>query len=124
MAMPQHNPHGQAPPLGRYPPGQVCPPDRYVPQAGTPPGQVQPPSRTTPGQVPPGRYPLGRYAPGQVHPPTMANERAVRILLECILVSQACVKNSVHREGGRPQSMLGCTPPPHREDTTPLLFCR
>ena len=27
-----------------------------------------------------------------------------------VIFSQACVKNSVHREGGRPQCMLGCTP--------------
>ena len=52
---------------------------RYTPRAGTP------------GQVPPGQvHPLGRYTPlGQVHPgryTPMVNERAVHILLECILI--------------------------------------
>ena len=71
-------------------------------RAGTPPGQVHPPGRyTPPRQVHPlGRYtPLGRYPPwagtppGQLHPPReqcmlgdTGNKRAVRILLECILV--------------------------------------
>ena len=70
---------------GRGAPGQVHP--RQVPPA---------PGRHTPlGQVhPPGRYtPLGRYTrSGQVHPSgrytlrDTVNERAVSILLECILV--------------------------------------
>ena len=42
-----------------------------IPWAGTPPGQVHPPWAGTP---------MGRYTPH------MVNERAVRILLECILV--------------------------------------
>ena len=76
--------------LGRYPPGRYTP--RYLPV--TPP----PDRETPPGQV----YPPGRYtsragtAPWQVHPVKgtppcqilrdTVNERAVLILLECILV--------------------------------------
>ena len=70
-----------------------------------PPGQVHPSSRYTPlgkytpwaGTTPRAGTPLVRYTPRQVHsqagtprmagtPPPMVNERAVRILLECILV--------------------------------------
>ena len=51
--------------LGRYSPS------RYTPWTGTPPGQVPP----TPG----------RYTPGNACW-DMVNKRAVRILLECILV--------------------------------------
>ena len=72
--------------------------------AGTPPGRYTPLGRYTPsGQVHP--QPPGRYTPRQVHPcgqvpprrytcpPTntcwdTVNKRAVRILLECILVFQ------------------------------------
>ena len=61
------------PPPGRYPPGQVHPPGQ------APPRQVHP----TPGQAPP----RPGTPPGQTHPsPVMVNQRAVRILLECILV--------------------------------------
>ena len=70
-----------------------------TPRTGTP---------NPPGQVPPGRYPLvlyplGIYPPGHVHPQDqymlgdMGNKRAVRILLECILVTHVC--HSVHRGG-------------------------
>ena len=78
-------------------PGQVHPPGRYTPPwAGThPPRAGTPPDRYTPL----GRYtPLAGTPPRQVHPladtPTpeqcmlgdTGNKRAVRILLECILV--------------------------------------
>ena len=82
---------------GRHPLRQAHPP-----WAGTPPGQVHLPGRHPTRQVPPGQvHPVGRYPragtpplPGQVHPPSRAgtppwqtfNKRAVRILLECILV--------------------------------------
>ena len=57
------------------------PPGRYSPQAGTPPGQIHPLHRYLPG-----RYtPLGRYSAPRVCRDTV-NKRAVRILLECILV--------------------------------------
>ena len=89
--------------------------------SGTPPRgrYTQPPWAGTPGQVPPGRYPPGLIPPGHVHPPQvhplagtppgqvhpqdqymlgdMGNKRAVRILLECILVTHVC--HSVHRGG-------------------------
>ena len=59
------------------PPGRYTPVGRFIPLAGTPPW-----AGTHPGQV----DPAGRYTPPrQVHPP-MVNVRAVRILLECILV--------------------------------------
>ena len=93
------SPLGRSTSLGRY-----TPLGRYTSQAGTPPGSGTPSStRYTPlDQVPaldqqvhlPGRYP-----PGQVHPPRQVpppppnracwdtdNKRAVRILMECILV--------------------------------------
>ena len=58
---------------------QHVPPDRH------PPRQTPPWVDTTPGQTPP----LGRHPPlGQPPPLThKVNERAVRILLECILVN-------------------------------------
>ena len=81
--------------LGRYTPwaGTPLPPSRYTPPpAGTP----LPPSRYTPvGRyippwegTPPSRYtPLGRYTPReQCMLGDTGNKRAVRILLECILV--------------------------------------
>ena len=74
------NPPGQVPP-GLIPPGQVppwaCTPPQVHPRAGTPPGQVHPQDQ----------YMLG----------DMGNKRAVRILLECILVTHVC--HSVHRWG-------------------------
>ena len=86
-----HSVHRGGEYLGRYSPGQVHPPVRYTPWAGTPP----------PG-TPPGNACWGTV-----------NKQAVRILLECILVSEACVKNSVHGWGGGclPQCMLGYTTP-------------
>ena len=76
----------------------VCPQEGKTwagtPQAGTPPWAGTPPlgRYTAPGQ----EHPLGGYTPGQVHPPGQVppwcmlgdtgNKRAVRILLECILV--------------------------------------
>ena len=92
-------------------PAQVHTPRQLHPLTGTPPtGQVRPPlgwAGTPPRQVhPQAGTPLGRYTPsGQVHtprqvhthprqvpPPSSAcwdtvNKRAVRILLECILVN-------------------------------------
>ena len=97
-------PPGRYTPLGRYtpragthPPGQVHPPGRYTPWAGTPPLAGTPPWAGTPPlwQVhPPGRYtPLAGTSPlWQVHTPPLprntVNDRPVRILLECILVSR------------------------------------
>ena len=78
--------------LGTYPPGQVHPtsPGRYTPWAGTPPL-----GRYTPRQV----HRPSRYTPLQVAPPPeqcmlgdTGNKRAVRILLECILVYHSFVK--------------------------------
>ena len=96
--------------LGRYPPPQT----RYTPSAGpgTPPRQV------------PGRYPLG---PGTLpnppgpgtppcrYPPTkqcmlgdMGNKRAVRILLECILVQFTLkIKSTLFGKLFENWSMLG-----------------
>ena len=91
----------QVPP-GRYtswaatPPGQVQPPAGTPPWAGTPPRPGTPPAGTPPGQLlpqagtPPGRYtPLGRYTPQeQCMLGNTGNKRAVRILLECILIEK------------------------------------
>ena len=51
----------------------------------TPPGRYTTLGRYTPLDM---YSPLGMYTPGQLHPPPypMVNARAVRILLECILV--------------------------------------
>ena len=71
-------------------PGQVHPPGRYTPgqvhlRAGTPLRQVHP------RQV----HPLGRYTPpGAVHAGKYGNKRAVRILLECILLRN-CIQKFV-----------------------------
>ena len=75
----QVHPPGRYTPLGRYtPPRAGTPPDRYPPWAGTLPWQA---------------HPQGRYTPWQIHQPPeqcmlgdTGNKRAVRILLECILV--------------------------------------
>ena len=80
-------------------------PGHIPPWAGTPhlPGQVHPLGRYTPPWA--GTPPLGRYTPQQVHPwagtspppeqcmlGDTGNKRAVRILLECILVYHSFVK--------------------------------
>ena len=77
----------QVHPTGRYTPRQVQPlmqvlPGRYTPWAGTPPGRYTPPWAGTPVA---GTPTLGRYTPGNACWDTV-NKRAVRILLECILV--------------------------------------
>ena len=88
--VPRHVPPGQVHP-------QVCTPGRYTPQVGTP-WQVHPLGRYTPWQVHlpwAGTPPRQVHPPGQVHPPEQymlgdtGNKRAVRILLECILVSES-----------------------------------
>ena len=65
-------------PLGRHPSWQA-----KIPQAGSPHGQAP-----APRQAPPPRQATLRVGtPLGKHPlPTMVNERAVRILLECILI--------------------------------------
>ena len=76
--MSRYTPWAGTPPRGRYTPGQVHPPagTPLSPQAGiTPPGRYTP----QPG-TPPGRYPPSSACWDTV------NKRAVRILLECILV--------------------------------------
>ena len=97
----QVHPPRQVHPLGRYTPNrytprQVHPLGMYTPQAGTPPWAGSPPTGTPPGRYTPqqihplGRYiPPGRYTPIPPHP--RVNERAVRILLECILVIRCFV---------------------------------
>ena len=78
-----HSVHRRGEYLGRYSPWQVHPPEQV------PPWQVHPLAGTLPGRV---------YPPGLVHSPwactppgnacwDTVNKRAVRILLECILVS-------------------------------------
>ena len=112
------------PPLGPGTPPRpgTLPPDQV--HAHAPPGPGTPPW----DQVhPPGP---GTHSPGPGTPPPVqsmlwdtVNMRAVRILLECNLVSQACVKNSVHGRGRGclPQCMLGYTPrqTPPQADTSP-----
>ena len=68
----------------------------------TPPDQTRPPGtrppwhQTPPDQTPWTRSPWTRPLPGSRLQHTV-NERPVHILLECIRVSEVCVKNSVHR---------------------------
>ena len=88
-----HSVHRGGEYLGRYtpPPGQLHPPGqvhslgRYTPQADTPPRAGTPPwTGTPPRQV----HPLSRYTPSeQCMLGDTGNKRAVRILLECILVN-------------------------------------
>ena len=67
---------------GRYTPWAGTPHGRYTPQAGTPPGQVAPQAGT-----PPDKYtPQAGTTPSNACWDTV-NKRAVRILLECILLS-------------------------------------
>ena len=84
------------PPLGRYTPQigtspwQVpTPPSRYTPPGQVPPAGILPLAGTPPGQVPPGMYTpwAGTHPPEQCMLGDTGNKRAVRILLECILVS-------------------------------------
>ena len=71
---------GQVPPTPRE---QVHTPRQVHPQAGTPPQQVHPQQVHPLAGTPP-----GRYTPGQVHSPgRRLLLQTVRILLECILVS-------------------------------------
>ena len=84
-------PQAGTPLPGRYPPGQVHPPGPGTPpRQEHPPGQVHPQDQVPPRQVHP---PGPGTPPGQVHPPEQCmlgdtgNKRAVRILLECILVN-------------------------------------
>ena len=77
---------------GRYPLGKFPPPRTGTPRAGTPPGQVHPPGRYTPSRYPPYKGTPWQVPPRVVTPPRQiirdpVNELAVRILLECILVS-------------------------------------
>ena len=78
-------PHWAGTPPGRYTtPWAGTPPNRYTsPQAGKPPGRYPPWADTPPGQVHP---PPGRYTPPGNACWDTVNKRAVRILLECILV--------------------------------------
>ena len=90
---PGTSPQGPGTPRTRYTPGtrytpqdQIHPQTRYTPRPGTPPDQVQPPD-----QVPLGtRYtPRTRYIPRPDAPPRRwLLLRAVRILLQCILVTE------------------------------------
>ena len=123
--VPPPPPQAGTSPLGRYTPRQVHLPGRNTPQGWVhPPCRYTHPSKYTPRQVhppwgrytPPGRYipPWCRYTPRQVHP-TLAgtppgrytppqeqcmlgdtgNKRAVRILLECILV---LIKSKIQKD--------------------------
>ena len=74
-------PPGQTPtPRVRHPPGHTHPLGQTPPPGQMPPGSDTPQVRHPPGQTPP----PGSDTPRVRHPPV--NVRAVRILLECILV--------------------------------------
>ena len=93
------SPPEQTPPGTRYTPWSRHPPGtRYSPRSRNPPNQVHPPGPGTPprpGTPPgPGTSPWTRYTPlDQVHTPDQSmlgdtvNVWAVRILLECNLVT-------------------------------------
>ena len=76
--------HAGISPRSKHPPH-----DQVAPNAGIPWEQALPHKRRHP--PPPGA--------GTPLPSRRLLLRMVRILLECILVSEACVKNSVHRGG-------------------------
>ena len=88
-------PRKEAPPAGRPPweggtPQQGDPLGRSHPPAGRPPRKEAPLGRKTPPRkkAPPGREtPLGKRHPPAGRPPRRLLLRAVRILLECILVT-------------------------------------
>ena len=78
-------------PLGRHPPGRHLPPGRH------PVPQTLPPDRHSPGQTPPWADTPWADTHCPVHigihltpPPRRPLQRTVRILLECILVHNAC----------------------------------
>ena len=64
------------------PANEVCEGYVFTPVCHSVHGGVHPPRQTPPGQTSP---PTGQTPPGT--PPEMATKRAVRILLECILVT-------------------------------------
>ena len=73
--------------------GGNTPPQQVHPWAGTPPQQVHPPAGTLPQQAHlPGRYPRAGTPPReQCMLGDTGNKRAVRIPLECILISNESV---------------------------------
>ena len=115
------------PPDQVHPRDRVHPQTRYIPEPGTPPpwtrytpkDQVHPPGPGT--QPPQTRYTPQDHPLDQVHPPGPGTPLRTRythqdqvhptrrqlllqtvcILLECILVSQVSVSNSIHKGGGR-----------------------
>ena len=91
--------------LGYTPPPKIRhPPKSRHPQEQTPPGADTPQEQTPPQRA---DTPKGRHPPQeQTSPLHTVNGQPVCILLECILVSEACVKNSVQR-GGSPGPHLG-----------------
>ena len=78
-------PPGHTCPQAYTPPGHACPPGMHVPQTCTPPWSCTPPQACTPsGYIhPPGTHATPRWILRDV-----LNERAVCILLECILVAR------------------------------------
>ena len=108
---------GRYAPLGRYTP-QAC----TTHWAGTPPGQVH-----LPGQVPPGQVysPQDRYPPEQCMLGNTGNKWAVRILLECILVSTdgiVCVVRNFAFAFLRPQSFSVNDPTGSRDGCFSVLM--
>ena len=84
----RRHPPARETPLGwRHPPWQGDPPGRRHPRQGDPPGRRYPPGGRHPlpweGGTPPSRETPRKESP----PPRRLLLRAVRILLECILVS-------------------------------------
>ena len=95
-----YTPSGADTPWSRHPPGADIP-SQQTPLEQTPTPEQTPPGADTPEQTPPTPWeqtlPLSRHPPEQTpprsrHPPAYCilgdtgNKRAVRILLECILV--------------------------------------
>ena len=79
-------PRTRYPPWTRYTPWDQVHPPAGTPLAGTPPGRCTP-SRYTPTGTPPADTTPSRYTPReQCMLGDTGNKRAVRILLECILV--------------------------------------
>ena len=99
--------HTCPPPLPCTPPGHVCPPTTHTPLPCLPPRHTCLPPLPC---IPPGPHmppPPVTHAPLPCIPPRhydmRSNERAVRILLECILVSSKNTHSSQNRFHCRPK---------------------
>ena len=106
--------HTCPPPLPCTPPGHVCPSATHTPLPCLPPRHTCLPPLPCippgPHMPPPVMHTPCHTCPPAMHPPTTlrhaVNERAVRILLECILVSSKNTHSSQNRFHCRPSILI------------------